>query len=134
MMANVLVTGATGFIGAHLVRQLTTEGHQVTCLVRPTSNRTALEAFDPEFVVGDLTDESAVRQATLDKDWVINLAGTTKALRKSDFERANVVGARVVAKACSEMIKTPLLIHISSLAAAGPNHPSTHASAIPDQS
>lgn len=120
-MANILVTGATGFIGTRLVHHLSERGDRVTCLVRAESNRRELESVDPRFVVGDLTDESSIRQAVSGAEFVFNLAGTTKALHRQAFDRANVDGARLVAKCCARPEEPPVLIHVSSLAAAGPS-------------
>ena len=55
-----LVTGASGFIGGHVAQRLLAEGHQVRCLVRPTSDTTLLESMPVEIAVGDLTDAGSV--------------------------------------------------------------------------
>lgn len=62
---KVLVIGATGFLGANLVRALLAKGEQIRVLVRPTSKLLALEGLDVERVQGDLSDaESLVRACT----------------------------------------------------------------------
>ncbi|WP_182866670.1 NAD-dependent epimerase/dehydratase family protein [Rhodopirellula sp. JC639] len=124
-MANVLVTGATGFIGTQLVRHLSSRGDRVTCLVRSTSDRRGLQAFAPQFLVGDLSDRRSLDDAVRDCDVVFNLAGTTKALRQREFEQANVLGPRLLAEACADRDTPPTLVHVSSLAAAGPCNGST---------
>ncbi len=58
-----LVTGATGFIGSHLVRRLSDEGFPVRCLVRATSDTSALDGLDVEITVGDLTDAASLARA-----------------------------------------------------------------------
>ena len=123
-MANVLVTGATGFIGTHLVRHLTLRGDRVTCLVRSNSDRSGLLESDPEFQIGDLSDDQSIQHATQGKDVVFHLAGTTKTLRPIEFQRANVDGAQRIARCCSQAETPPTLIHVSSLAAAGPSEKS----------
>ncbi|MCA9140317.1 MAG: NAD-dependent epimerase/dehydratase family protein [Planctomycetales bacterium] len=120
-MANVLVTGATGFIGQHLVRSLVNRGDDVTCLVRPSSDRGKLRSLEPNFVDGDLGDERSVREAVEGMDLVFNLAGTTKALNERGFHRANVRGAQMIAKCAAGSAVAPKLVHVSSLAATGPS-------------
>jgi len=53
---TTLVTGATGFVGSHVARQLVAGGHRVRVLVRPSSNLRALEGLGVERVEGDLAD------------------------------------------------------------------------------
>ncbi len=120
-MTHVLVTGASGFIGHHLVKYLTGRGHEVTCLVRPSSDRSRIETFRPRFAVGDVTDRSAIRAALDGVDVVYHLAGATKCLRPSDFQRTNEEGTRNVAASCSAFDSPPTLVYVSSLAAAGPS-------------
>ncbi|MCK5138385.1 MAG: NAD-dependent epimerase/dehydratase family protein, partial [Thermodesulfovibrionia bacterium] len=50
---KALITGATGFIGSHLVDELFKRGYKVTCLVRKTSDITWLEGLDIEIIEGD---------------------------------------------------------------------------------
>jgi dihydroflavonol-4-reductase len=58
-----LVTGGTGFVGSHLVRQLLARGDAVRVLVRPTSSLGPLTGLDVEIARGDLRDAAAVRAA-----------------------------------------------------------------------
>ncbi|MDV6029805.1 MAG: NAD-dependent epimerase/dehydratase family protein [Phycisphaera sp. RhM] len=124
-MANVLVTGATGFIGTQLVRHLTQRGDQVTCLVRSSSDLRPLQPLNPRFFVGDFSDPRSLEHAVRDCEIVFNLAGTTKALRKPDFEQANVLGPKHLAACCAALDAPPTFVHVSSLAAAGPCSGST---------
>jgi nucleoside-diphosphate-sugar epimerase len=119
-MARVLVTGATGFIGAHLVRRLRAHGDQVTCLVRPTSNRAMLESLGVNFALGDVTDADSVTEAVGDHEIVYHLAGLTMALRRAELQRVNVGGMRNVVQACARSARPPVLVAVSSIAAAGP--------------
>lgn len=60
---HILVTGATGFIGSHLVTRLAGHGHRVRCLVRESSPRVATEylaGLGADLVVGDLTERGSL--------------------------------------------------------------------------
>ena len=61
IMTKVLVTGATGFIGSHLVKSLLAKREEVTCLVRKSSSVAALEAAGVRLVYGDVTDATVAR-------------------------------------------------------------------------
>lgn len=121
-MSDALVTGASGFIGGHLVRRLYEDGNRITCLVRPTSDCSQLTQFDPEFVTGDVTDPESLQRAMASADVVYHLAGATKCLRSRDLERVNIDGVRHVAQTCAACANPPTLILVSSLAAAGPTN------------
>lgn len=120
-MPRVLVTGATGFIGVHLVRRLREAGDEVVCLVRRTSQRAAIEPFDVEFVEGDVGDPRSLARAVAGCEVVYHLAGLTSALSRTDLHRVNAAGARNVAEACAAAPNPPVLVHVSSIAAAGPS-------------
>ena len=99
---NVLVTGATGFIGRHLVERLTHEGHHVRAFVRPTTDATWFDPLGVEVVRGDLGDASAVERAVEERRVVYHLAATTEStglLSRRDVQVANIQGAENVALA-----------------------------------
>src|SRR5215216_19065 len=76
-MAKTLVTGGTGFVGLHLVRELARRGDDLRLLVRPQSNTEPLEGIEWERATGDVTDRSAVRKAMKGVERVFHVAGTT---------------------------------------------------------
>jgi len=117
---RALVTGATGFIGWHLVRRLAERGDDVSCLVRPTSQVAALARWPVRFVSGDVTELTNLEAAVAGCDVVYHLAGVTSALRRADMYRVNAEGVANVAKACAGQATPPKLIVVSSLAAARP--------------
>lgn len=121
-MARVLVTGATGFIGQHLVRYLAEYNHDVVCLVRKKPDRRVNIESQSCVVEGDVTQLDTVNQAVRDCDVVINLAGVTKSLHRKEMFAVNQLGAANVARACAEQPHPPVLIHMSSLSAEGPCH------------
>jgi dihydroflavonol-4-reductase len=71
---RVLVTGATGFTGGHLVRALAAQGHDVRALVRDAASSVELARSRVARVVGDLRDPAALASATADVDVVYHIA------------------------------------------------------------
>lgn len=71
---RALVTGATGFVGAHVVRVLIQQGVEVRALVRPTSNLQSLAGLPVETVIGTLTEPSSLEQAVQGVDLVFHVA------------------------------------------------------------
>ena len=118
-MTRALVTGATGFVGQHLVRHLTNAGIEVTCLVRRTSDLSRLTPFNPNYVYGDVRQAESLKSAIENQDWVFHLAGLTKAIRKTDLQKVNQHGTETLAKVCSSQANPPTFIHVSSIAACG---------------
>lgn len=99
---KTFVTGATGFTGSHLVRQLLEQGHSVKALVRPNSNnKTRLSGLDIEFVEGDLTDLELLRSHLADIDWVFHTAAFVELGLVDDalMDRTNVDGTRTILEA-----------------------------------
>jgi len=119
-MKKVLVTGASGFIGRHLVEHLHDLGCEVRCLVRPTSDRSAVSGKAVQFVEGSLSDLDSLRRAVAGVDVVFHLAGMTKALQRKSLWDVNEHGSRQLATACAESGNPPTLVAVSSLAAGGP--------------
>ncbi len=118
---KALVTGATGFIGSHLVENLLQKGVQTRCLVRKTSDLKWLRDLSVEFVYGDCSDRASLPEAVKNIDWVFHLAGITKAVQKKTYFEVNALGTGNLIHACLE--HNPHLkkfIYLSSQAAAGP--------------
>ena len=121
MTEHVLVTGASGFIGHHLVRALRDRGAQVRCLVRKTSQVDELQRLGAELVYGDVTDLDSLVEAVSECSVVYHLAALTTALSFAELLRVNEVGSRNVAQACAQGNEPPVLVMLSSLTAAGPS-------------
>ena len=118
----VLVTGASGFIGLHLVQRLIKRGCRVSCLVRATSHIDNLRSAGAQLITGDVTDrDSLVRALEVSQAGIVfHLAGLVKALRTDHFAHVNTGGGEFVAGACADRAAPPVLVVVSSLAAAGP--------------
>lgn len=121
MAPLTLITGATGFIGTTLARQLIAGGQPVRALVRSSSKTEALEHLGVELVIGDLADPASIARAVEGCERVVHLAGAVKALEGRDYFRQNTDGTRHVAAACAGAAHPPLLLYVSSLTAAGPS-------------
>jgi dihydroflavonol-4-reductase len=116
-----LVTGATGFIGSHLVEALLAHNWRVRCLVRDTSVLKWIPTDDVTLINGDVTRagenlERAVRGVSV----VFHLAGVTSATDDSAYTTVNVEGTRNIVNAMQKAAPDALLVFCSSLAAAGP--------------
>lgn len=117
---RALVTGASGFLGSRLVWQLRAHGHDVVVLLRPTSDRSRIEAAEPGIAIGDITDPASLRDAMRDVDAVFHTAAQYEMGPRDpeSLDRINVDGSRNVFGAAGEAgIPT---IHVSSVAALGP--------------
>ena len=101
---NVLVTGATGFIGRHLVHELIHKGFHVRCLIhrRPLDDKRLEKVV--EIVTGDITDVSSVREALRDIDVVFHLAALLGRWQSEypehEYYRINFLGTKLLVKQC----------------------------------
>ena len=117
---KVLVTGASGFIGANLVMRLVEEGYQVTTFGRSGTPAKRLRELPIEHISGDVTNIESVYRAMDGKDVVFHLAGLVS-YKKKDMHRqyaVNVVGTRNVMEAAFRS-DVGRVIHTSSVAAMG---------------
>jgi nucleoside-diphosphate-sugar epimerase len=119
---KALVTGATGFIGSHLVESLIRQGFEVVCLVRNLSRQGFLEGIDVEKIQGDCTDSASLTPAVKCVDYVFHLAGLTKAKSDKDFFAGNVIATKNMLEAVHKYAPNiERFFHLSSLAASGPS-------------
>ncbi len=117
-----LVTGASGFIGSHLVELLLARGHTVRCLVRRTSDLRWLQGFPVEFHYGDVFNPEILRAAVADVDYVYHSAGLTKAKKKEEYYRANTLGTKnLLDAALTTGGSLTRFVLVSSQTAAGPS-------------
>ena len=113
-----LVTGATGFIGSHLVDRLVSHGCRVRCLVRKSSSFHYLPSSGVEFTHGDLVTGEGLREALRGVVTVMHLAGVTKALSEEAYFAGNARATENLLACCGDVAR---FVHVSSLAAAGPS-------------
>jgi nucleoside-diphosphate-sugar epimerase len=112
----VAVTGATGFVGPHLVAALARHGWKIRLLIRRWSPLPSLAGVEADLVLGDVADEAALRRLVDGADTVIHAAGLIKARRSSDFMVVNRDGTARV----SALAPTARFVLLSSLAAREP--------------
>ena len=119
----ILVTGATGFIGGHLVERLLLRRERVRVLARKPGS--VFDKMPIEVVRGDLTSGDGLARALEGVDTVLHLAGVTKALTIADYYTGNVRGtenlARAIAGLNAKAARPVRTVHVSSLAAVGPS-------------
>lgn len=120
-MPRALVTGATGFIGSHLVERLLRDGVEARCLVRSPQRAAGLRSLGATVVPGDVTVRESLSAAVADVDVVYHLAGATLAFTARTFRKVNAEGTANLAAACGRRPSPPIFVYVSSLAAAGPS-------------
>ncbi|GAC1354117.1 MAG: 3 beta-hydroxysteroid dehydrogenase/delta 5--_4-isomerase [Ktedonobacteraceae bacterium] len=100
---KVLITGATGLLGSHLIKELQERGEQIRALVLPVENANKLTAQGVEVVRGDITDASTLKPAVKDIDLIFHLAGMMGVHRPmSDYRLVNVTGSENLYKAAQK--------------------------------
>jgi nucleoside-diphosphate-sugar epimerase len=123
---KVLLTGASGFVGSHVLDNLRSRGIPTAVLLRSGSNARFIEAHlsSIEVCTGSISDPPSLRRAMTGVTHIIHCAGATKARRNSEFYEINQAGTRNVVEAANAVPGgLQRLLHVSSLAAAGPSSP-----------
>jgi nucleoside-diphosphate-sugar epimerase len=120
-MGRVLVSGASGLIGSHLVDHLLSAGDEVRVLLRDVARPGWLSSEEVEVYSADITDSAALSRAVQRTDIVYHAAGRTLSFSERGFNEVNRAGTKNLAAACARQTSPPVLVAISSLAAAGPS-------------
>ena len=109
---KTLVTGGGGFLGSSICRQLLSQGHEVVAFQRGAASH--LQVLDIQVVRGDITDISALLEASENCDAIIHTAGKAGVWgSQAEYQKINVEGTANVIRACREM-SIPNLVHTSS--------------------
>ncbi len=116
---RALVTGASGFVGGHLVEALVAAGDEVRCLMRPRSDRQWLPAA-VELTAGSIEDTPSIERAVTGVDVVYHLAAVTSTADPADYDRVNRGGVVRLLEALAAQAPHARLVFCSSLAAGGP--------------
>ena len=119
---TTLVTGASGFVGAAVARQLLAQGHEVRALVRPGGDRRNLQGLALSLVEGDLGDPDSLRRAVAGCEWLFHIAADYR-LWVPDPQamlRVNVAGTETLLQRAGDA-GVKRIIYTSSVAALGLN-------------
>jgi len=128
-MAKYFVTGATGFIGGEIVKQLVGRGHKVAVLVRAPEKAVMLKALGVEMHAGDITDRETLKVPMTGVDGVFHVAAWYKVGVKDPLvDQINVDGTRNVLQ-CMRALEIPRGVYTSTVAVF-----SDTKGAVPDES
>lgn len=116
----VAVTGATGFLGRHVVSELAARGWRPRLLVRSQPIHPLWKHLEPEVVLGSLSDRAALVRLARGADAVLHIAGLIKARDAQEFLRVNRDGTRLLAEISREQAPDAHFLAVSSLAAREP--------------
>ena len=119
---KVLITGATGLLGGHLIKELQQRGEEIRTLVLPVENADKLVEQGVEVVRGDVTDASTLTSAVQDVELVFHLAGMMGVWRPlADYRLVNVTGSENLYKA-AQAAGVRRYVHTSSHTVYGLGH------------
>lgn len=121
MTGLVALTGATGFVGGAIARQLSSAGWHVRALVRRMPSSALLPGHSLDLVLGDLDDRKSLDRLLRDCDAIIHAAGLVRALTPLDFFKVNEGGTQQILTAAAETAPQARFVQISSLAAREPH-------------
>src|SRR5690606_10891900 len=117
----VLVTGATGFTGKVLVRQLRERGCRVRAIARASSNLAGLDDGNLEWVRGEVYDPATVAAAADGVDYVFHLAAAYREAKLADevYERVHVTSTQLLAEVVRHHTNFKRFVHVSTVGVLG---------------
>ncbi|NDE91319.1 MAG: NAD-dependent epimerase/dehydratase family protein, partial [Alphaproteobacteria bacterium] len=125
---KVLITGATGFVGAAVARQFLNQGYSIRCLVRKDSDRRNVMDLNAELVEGSLEDEASLNNAVAGCEGLLHVAADYRLWvpEPKAMYQANVVGTSMLMEAAIKA-KLKRIVYTSSVATLGINKDGTPA-------
>lgn len=112
----MLVTGATGLVGSHVVERACREGWQVRALVRSAQSAQVLQACGAELAIGDLADADSLKRAVMDASVIVHCAAKVGDWGPvDDYRNVNVRGLQVLLEAAEAAGCLRRFVHLSSL-------------------
>lgn len=117
-----VVTGASGFVGSHLVDFLLEKNYKIRCIIRKTSNLRWLDGKDVELHICELTDMDGLRKIFEGADYIYHVAGVVKAKKPEGYFKGNVETTQAlldVAVESNDSLKR--FVVVSSATASGPS-------------
>lgn len=127
-MADVLITGGSGFVGSWVARYLYKAGFSLVLLLRKTSRLDLLKGIEFETIIGDLTRPESLSCLSKPFDYIVHAGGRIKAIKNYDYYRVNTLGTENLIRV-QKRWRVKRFVFLSSLAAAGPTgkgHPVSH--------
>lgn len=116
---KICITGANGFVGTNLTKELVKRGYEVTCLVRKTSDISFIEDLPVEIIRADYNSQESIKAALKNNDYLFHLAAKVRAKSENEFDQSNYELTRNLVK-ISERASLKKFIFLSTQAAAGP--------------
>ncbi|MEG8947180.1 NAD-dependent epimerase/dehydratase family protein [Rosettibacter firmus] len=117
-----VVTGASGFVGSHMVDYLLSKGHTVKCILRKTSSTRWLKDKPVEIFYTGLFEKEKLKEILKDADYLFHIAGIVKAKEPEEYFKGNVETTRTLLEALSEIEnKIKKVVIVSSQTACGPS-------------
>lgn len=117
-----VVTGASGFVGSHLVDKLLNEGHHVKCILRKSSSLRWLKDKPVEIINCGLFNKDSLKNVLKDADYLFHVAGVVKAKTNDEYLNGNVETTRVLLDVVSEVNPSiKRIVIVSSQTACGPS-------------